>query len=473
MLVICFGIGVWHFRLLSDEENGGLNRYGTNGKASNFKASVLGLSFNVNANIREHKNARKSKKPSDDPLWQKLPYRVENIATGTSTEEASWPPPIIPHPNGYHVETLAGDPVRNGGYQDGMGTCAHFDTPGGSVGVDTTDGTLYLADSYNQRIRKIQSNGEVTTIAGTGREGSDDGVGSMSTFAYPYAVAVSPDGSIYVSDTGNNAIRKLSLLPNGTTYNVTTVYSATMSRVLTKDPPPAEWLRSPFPNIQHPCGIDVDENGLIYVANALEHNILRIEDDASSDHPNVDIIGGHGTLTEVLTLDLDIEKVGLRDGEACRSSMDRPQGLSVRPQSGDVYVADTWNERIRKIAAPDNNILGSARVSTIAGYTGTTSVARDGLALISTFGGVFDCAFCEKTENLYIAEKYNNRIRCLTPEGKVTTICGGQKGLGDGIGLESRFNLPSGVAVHDGFVYVTDTTNHCIRKISRDDLMPC
>jgi len=122
---------------------------------------------NTAAPARMNNSSTVKEPPLVEPIWKKLPYRIQNVYTDTSTEEEEAPAPIKPHPNGYYVTTLAGNPLMNGGYRDGKGANAHFDTPGGSVGVDKHDGVVYLADSYNQRIRKIRPNGETTTIAGT------------------------------------------------------------------------------------------------------------------------------------------------------------------------------------------------------------------------------------------------------------------------------------------------------------------
>jgi len=409
---------------------------------------------NTAAPARMNNSSTVKEPPLVEPIWKKLPYRIQNVYTDTSTEEEEAPAPIKPHPNGYYVTTLAGNPLMNGGYRDGKGANAHFDTPGGSVGVDKHDGVVYLADSYNQRIRKIRPNGETTTIAGTFYRGAHDGMGTEAAFNYPYSVAVSPDRSIYVSDFGNSAIRRIT--PN---RNVTTVYSEEIARSLEPNDPPDQWLSRAFPIIRHQGGITIDAYGRIYVANSMEDNILRIDDRQFQ----VDVIGGYGTLTEVLTINTDV-KEDLKDGYACESRMARPQGIDV-DDDGNVYVADTWNERIRKISRPPPGFLGMSKVSTLAGY-GEIDKARDGLALLSTFAGVFDCAYCKQTGKIYIADKWNNRIRCLMPNGKVATVCGTEKGLGDGMGLYSKFNLPSGVTAMNGTIYVTDAVNHCVRKIN-------
>jgi len=252
---------------------------------------------NTAAPARMNNSSTVKEPPLVEPIWKKLPYRIQNVYTDTSTEEEEAPAPIKPHPNGYYVTTLAGNPLMNGGYRDGKGANAHFDTPGGSVGVDKHDGVVYLADSYNQRIRKIRPNGETTTIAGTFYRGAHDGMGTEAAFNYPYSVAVSPDRSIYVSDFGNSAIRRIT--PN---RNVTTVYSEEIARSLEPNDPPDQWLSRAFPIIRHQGGITIDAYGRIYVANSMEDNILRIDDRQFQ----VDVIGGYGTLTEVLTINTDV-----------------------------------------------------------------------------------------------------------------------------------------------------------------------
>ena len=357
--------------------------------------------------ITELENAYKSKK-----FTQWLATNLVGIPT----------PPPAPQ-----VSTVAGS--GNNAFADGQGTSASFSFPYG-VAVDP-NGNAYVGDSTNNRIRKITASGNVTTLAGSSWAFAD-GQGTAAKFKTPYGVAVDKNANVYVADCGNNRIRKIT--PNG---NVTTLAGfgvagyADGQGVLT--------------NFNAPIGVAVDAIGNVYVADYGNHRIRKI-----TPSGNVTTLAGSGIASYA-------------DGQGTGASFNYPSGVAV-DASGNIYVGDQQNNRIRKIT-PNGN------VTTLAGF-GVAGYA-DGQGVLTNFNAPIGVAV-DAIGNVYVADYGNHRIRKITPSGNVTTLAGsGYKdtsGVGtysDGSTTSASFNVPSGVAVDgSGNVYVADMWNNRIRKIT-------
>ena len=151
--------------------------------------------------------------------------------------------------------------------------------------------------------------------------------------------------------------------------------------------------------------------------------------------------------------------IGFRDGRGTQSQFNRPCGVAV-DNNNNIIVADTCNNRIRRIS-PDGD------VTTIAG-DGSRGF-RDGRGTQSQFNGPSGVAV-DNNNNIIVADKQNNRIRRISPDGDVTTIAGdGSGGFRDGRGTQSQFNQPYGVAVdNNNNIIVADACNNRIRRISPD-----
>ena len=208
------------------------------------------------------------------------------------------------------VTTLAGSGTE--GFADGTGVAAQFYRPYG-VAVDSS-GTVYVADSSNHRIRKVTSAGAVTTLAGSGTAGYPEGTGSAAQFDNPYGVAVDSAGTVYVADFGNNSIRKIT--PAGV---VTTLAGSTYGF--------ADGTAAKFAG---PTSVAVDSSGTVYVADSDNHRIRTI-----TPAGVVTTLAGSGV-------------AGFADGTGGAAQFKSPYGVAV-DSSGTVYVADTGNNRIRKI----------------------------------------------------------------------------------------------------------------------------
>jgi surface protein len=315
------------------------------------------------------------------------------------------------------VTTIAGS---SRGYVDGTGINAKFSQPRG-ITIDSS-GNIYISDTTNQRIRKMSPSGTVTTVAGGGGVGFADGIGTSTRFSLPRGLAVDKAGNLYVSDTQNNRIRKIT--PTGT---VTTLAGSNKTAI-----------DGTAENAQFnsPTGIARDTSGNIYVADTFNHRIRKIT-------PN-------GLVTTLAG-----STVGYADGTGNNAQFNIPWGIVV-DAIGNVYVADRGNNRIRKITV--NGV-----VTTIAGSIFGFS---DGNGTSAQFNGPSDIAL-DAAGNIYVADTFNHRIRKITPVGEVTTLAGSTRGYVDGIGNAAQFNTPFGIAIDRlGTIYVADTSNNKIRKIS-------
>ncbi|MFT6292434.1 MAG: streptogramin lyase, partial [Ilumatobacter sp.] len=319
------------------------------------------------------------------------------------------------------VITLAG--TGSPGAVNATGTSASFYAPAG-VAVDGS-GNVYVADYENHLIRKISPAGVVTTLAGDGSSGAVDGTGTSASFNNPGGVAVDGSGYVYVADTDNHLIRKIS--PSGV---VTTLAGTGSSGAVDGTGISASFY--------FPFGVAVDGSGNVYVADQGNNLIRKI-----SPSGEVTTFAGTGSS-------------GAVDGTGTSASFSYPYGVAV-DGAGNVYVADTSNHLIRKISP-------SGVVTTLAG-TGSSG-AVDGTGTSASFFDPYGVAV-DGSGNVYVADQSNHLIRKISPTGVVTTLAGtGSSGAVNANGTSASFYFPFGVAVDgSGNVYVADYFNHLIRKI--------
>jgi sugar lactone lactonase YvrE len=322
------------------------------------------------------------------------------------------------------MTTIAGASQPPYGAADGPALSARFHTPVG-VGVDAA-GNVFVADSVNNTIRRISTGGVVTTLAGlAGTSGSADGVGSVARFSDPEGLAVDAQGRVYVTDLGNWTVRRIA--PDGV---VTTL--AGLAGVF--DAADGTGSEARF---EYPTAIAVDGAGTAYVADV--YAVRKISP-----------TGAVTTLAGVASA------WGFEDGTGSAARFDRLEGIAV-DAPGNVYVTDEGAHTIRKIspAGVVTTLAGMARVGGDTDGTGTAAsfLAPGGLAVDA--GGT-----------LYVADVVNATIRKVTPQGVVATLAGLTQSIGsaDGVGSIARFNMPGGVAIDNaGRLLVADSGNHTIR----------
>jgi sugar lactone lactonase YvrE len=323
----------------------------------------------------------------------------------------------------YEVTTLTGG--ANSGNADGNKDTARFNGPNG-IDIDA-DGNLYVADAGNHRIRKITPAGDVTTIAGD-TSGNANGPALSAGFKSPYGLAVAPNGDLYVADTGNNAIRKLS-------GGVVTTVAGGPTKGLVDEVGEAAQFNQPF-------SLALDGSGNLYVADAGNHAIRKI-DLSDPARPVVSTLAG-GSL-------------GARDGALADARFNTPNDLAFGPD-GNLYVADFGNNSIRAID------LIKKEVRTLAG--GSLAGFRNGNGRTAAFNAPTGLAV-GKDGAIYVADNQNHRIRRVTPDGEATSLAGQRPGFADGKGDAAEFYEPTDVAVgKDGKLYVADTRNQRIRVLS-------
>jgi len=329
--------------------------------------------------------------------------------------------------SGYTFSTLAGQTLLGG--VDGPGDQASFSLPFG-IAV-AANGNLFVADTSNQTIRKITPDHVVSTYVGQpGRAGATDSSGFAAQFNYPRGVAVDRLGNFYVADGQNHTIRKVS--PD---RQVTTLAG------LAGAPGSADGVGADA-RFNNPNSVAVDADGTVYVADLGNSTIRKIT-------PN-------GAVTTLAGL---AGSSGVSDGRGSAARFVQPSAVAV-DRNGLVYVTDFSADTVRTIA-PDGT------VTTIAGLANTPGTA-DGAGSAARF--FFPAGIgVDASGNLYVSEYKNGTIRKITPDHVVTTLAGDPdvSGSNDGVGRAAHFYTPAGDAVDDqGNVYVADSGNSSIRAVS-------
>ncbi len=323
-----------------------------------------------------------------------------------------------------HAQTVSTYAGAFPGFANGAAATARFNGPGG-VCADAA-GNIYVADYFNNRVRKIDGSGNVTTYAGTGTAGFANGVAATAQFDNLNGVCADAAGNIYVADISNQRIRKIDGSGNVSTYAGSGTGGFANGAAATAQ-------------FSNPFGVCADAAGNIYVADLNNSRIRKIDGSG-----NVSTYAGSGAF-------------GFVNGAAATAQFDSPVGVCA-DAAGNIYVADAGNNRIRKID-------GSGNVTTYAG-SGTAGFAN-GAAATAQFdypSGV--CA--DATGNIYVADQFNRCIRKIDGSGNVTTYAGsGGAGSADGCALTAQFGAPAGICADAaGNIYVADNGNSLIRKIS-------
>ncbi len=317
-----------------------------------------------------------------------------------------------------HSQTVTTFAGSTAGYIDGTGTNSQFYNPNGLC-VDSM-GNIFVADESNHKIRKISSDGVVSTFAGS-TSGFMDGIGTNAKFLGPSGVCVDNADNIYVADRYNHKIRKIT--PTG----VVSTVAGSSQGFLNGSPTVAKF--------NFPSALCVDNLGNIFVADRDNHRIRKIS--------------SSGAVTTFAG-----STQGYLDGISISAKFNRPLGICLDP-SGNIFIADIENEGIRKITSD----------GTVSTFAGTIYGFNDGNGINAQFHRPLGIC-SDSSGNLYVSQISN--IRKITPPADVTTIAGDTgNGSGDGDALTAQFNTPGGIAIDGGGnILVADTANHRIRKIT-------
>ncbi|MDQ6654195.1 MAG: putative Ig domain-containing protein [Verrucomicrobiota bacterium] len=326
------------------------------------------------------------------------------------------------------VTTFAGT-ATYGGSSDGTGPSARFNLPE-SLAVDSA-GTVYVADTYNHTIRKISPARVVTTVAGlAGSSGSADGTGNAARFNMPTGLRVDGTGNVYIADAGNHIVRKM------TPAATVTTLAGTAGATGTADGTGAA------ARFNEPRDVVISSSGNLFVSDSGNHTIRQI------------------TPAGVVTTYVGIAGVpGSLDLAFGMAAFYRPIGLAL-DGAGNLFVADVNNSTVRKVSTT------AFVVTTLAGAASPGS--NDGPASGAKFFSPWSCTV-DASGNVFVADTYNHTIRKITPAGTVTTFAGMARnpGSANGTGTAARFTYPTDVAVApDGNLFVADFSNSTIRKIT-------
>ena len=328
------------------------------------------------------------------------------------------------------ISTVAG--TSNGDAGDGgAATAAMLNAPYG-VWVDA-NGNIFIADAGNNRIRKVTAaTGIITTFAGTGTAGygGDGGTATTALIDWPTGICVKGTGEVIISDTNNSCLRQVSIT------NTISTLPMTVGRGMNAPGGTASYYDT------------AQKKLFLYIADKNNHRIRKL-DTVTNAFVTVAGTGSSGSTGD--------------GGQAIAARLKSPSGVTV-DASGNLFIADTGNNKIRMVTA------ATGIISTVAG-TGSAGFLNDGnaatLAQLNSPKGVS----VDASGNIFIADTNNHRIRIFTVGGNIDTVAG--TGIGsyneEGMAKVKRVNSPSGVTADtSGNIYVADTNNHRIRKFTVD-----
>ncbi len=314
---------------------------------------------------------------------------------------------------------------------DGVATTLTMLSPF-SVAADSS-GNVYVAEFGTNRIRKVDSSGNITTAIGDGNQGfaGDGGPPSKVEMTLPTGVAVDSSGNLYFADSLNNRIRKLA----GSTVN-TYAGNGLVNRS-------GDGGAATGAQLNGPLGVAADAAGNLYIADTANNAVRRVSGSVISNFAGTGTAGTSG------------------DGNAAGGAqLSGPQGMAV-DGAGSLFIADTQNHKVRKVS--------NGTITTVAG-TGTAGFGGDGGAAGGAQLNLPFAVAVDAAGNLYIAEFGNNRVRMVSPNGNISTLAGngvaGYSGDG-GQAAGAMLNSPQGVAVDSaGNVYIADSANNRVRRVA-------
>lgn len=338
----------------------------------------------------------------------------------------------------YTIKSFAGNGTSGFEGDSSAATAAKLYSPLG-LAADSS-GNIYISDQLNHRIRKVATNGTITTIAGKELQGStgDDGAATSAALNAPSGVAVDKSGNIYIADTRNHKIRKVA-----TDGKITTFAGDGIAGFVEKNTD-GTYVDAKNAQLNFPTGVAVDASGNVYIADSANHRIRKVGTDGK-----ISTVVGTG-----------VAGYAGDDGMATSATLNHPTAVAVG-SGGSLYIADQQNHRIRKVT-PDGVIKSIAGIGQ-PGYSGNGGPATLAALFYPTGVAVDDSG------NVFVADMTNNRIRRIAEDGTIAAIAGSGKFGDTGVdepGLNARLKFPTAVLVAGGKVYFSDSQNHRVKVLT-------
>ncbi len=356
----------------------------------------------------------------------RVAFLIGLIGSGLLLAMTAWPQTNAD----WRIHTIAGNGKPGHGGDDGRSVEAQLSYPVG-VAVDNA-GNVYIADHFSQRIRRVDTTGTITTIAGNGEPSyrGDNGPAVKARLSFPSGVAADHSGNVYVTDTGNHRIRQIDA-------------AGTITTIAGTGEPGFDWKGPAVEaKLAEPRDVALDNSGNLYFTGPFNFGIRRVD--------------AAGTLSEVAGSGEPY------DGPEDEHRLSRDRGVAV-DGSGNVYIANIYNSYVRRVDADETvTIIAGTREPGYGGDGGPAAEAHLSFPADVTV---------DKAGNVYVADTGNHRIRRIDATGKITTIAGtGEPGFsGDG-GLAAAAKLASPYALAldgAGNLYVADLGNYRIRVLTQ------
>ncbi len=336
------------------------------------------------------------------------------------------------------ISTVAGN--GNAGYSGDTGTAIGAQLRGPKTTVVDGSGNLYIADSLNNRIRRVDGfTGLISTVAGTGvATFSGDGSAAVSAgINQPGGLELDAIGNLYIADTGNNRVRKL------------TASTGVISTVAGNGTAPfsGDGSAATSAGISGPLGLALDASGNLYIADTGNNRVRKL----TAATGVISTVAGNGTAT-----------FGGDGSPAVSAGIGGPSGIAL-DAANNLYIADTGNNRIREVNA------ATGVISTIAGNGNATFAGDNGSAVTAGLNGPSGIAL-DAANNIYVADTANNRVRKIDgTTGNVLTVAGAGNPVYNGDGgpaVNAGLNKPTGVGLDlSGNLYIADSANQAVRKV--------